>query len=140
MWGGSTAPSGWVLCDGQTGLSTTTYAALFAVIGYTYGGGSGTFYTPDMRSRFPMGKGAFNNTLGGSDGRADNGLGSGRGPIHTHGINDTVLADSQNTSTGGSAGRLQGSAGNITHNHGGNTHNSDGGAIPYMVLNFIIKT
>lgn len=40
-WGGSTAPSGWLFCDGSA-ISRTTYAALFAVIGTTYGSGDGT--------------------------------------------------------------------------------------------------
>ena len=56
MFGGTEAsvPVGWVLCDGQ-GLSTTTFADLFAVIGYEYGGSGGTFKVPDYQSnnKFP---------------------------------------------------------------------------------------
>jgi microcystin-dependent protein len=51
---GATAPTGWLMCDGNL-LSTTAYAALFAVIGYTYGGSGSQFAVPDMRNRFPMG-------------------------------------------------------------------------------------
>jgi len=49
---GSSAPSGWLLCYGQA-VSRTTYAALFAVIGTTYGPGDGstTFNIPDLRGR-----------------------------------------------------------------------------------------
>lgn len=54
MYAANTAPSGWLVCDGS-GYSTTTYAALFAVIGYTYGGSSGTFDVPDFRGYFPRG-------------------------------------------------------------------------------------
>lgn len=36
------------ICNGRS-LSTTTYADLFARIGYTYGGSGGTFNLPDMR-------------------------------------------------------------------------------------------
>lgn len=52
-YGGLTAPSGWVLCDG-TALNRTTYADLFSVIGVSFGGGDGTttFNVPDLRGRF----------------------------------------------------------------------------------------
>ena len=45
---GSTAPAGWLVCDGSA-VSRTTYAKLFAVIGTTYGEGDGntTFNLPD---------------------------------------------------------------------------------------------
>ena len=46
----STAPSGWLLCDGSS-LSAATYATLFAIIGYSYGGGSSNFTLPDLRGR-----------------------------------------------------------------------------------------
>ena len=41
VWAGSTAPSGFLLCQGQA-VSRTTYSALFAVVGTTYGAGNGT--------------------------------------------------------------------------------------------------
>ena len=40
-----TAPSSWLACDGDT-LDTTTYATLFAVIGYEYGGSGTSFDLP----------------------------------------------------------------------------------------------
>lgn len=48
-WGGSTAPAGWLICDGAA-ISRTLYAGLFAVIGETYGAGDGstTFNLPDV--------------------------------------------------------------------------------------------
>ena len=51
MFGGSTAPTKWVLCDGRA-ISRTNYAALFQKIGTTYGSGNGstTFNVPDMRT------------------------------------------------------------------------------------------
>jgi hypothetical protein len=50
-WGGSTAPSGWLLCDGSA-VSRETYAALFAVVGTTYGSGNGstTFTLPNSKT------------------------------------------------------------------------------------------
>jgi microcystin-dependent protein len=64
-YGGATAPAGWLLCDAAA-ISRTTYARLFAVIGTGYGIGDGTttFNVPEMRDRFPLGKGTNNATLG----------------------------------------------------------------------------
>lgn len=51
-YAGAAAPSGWLLCDGSA-ISRTTYAALFAVVGTSFGSGDGstTFNLPDMRGR-----------------------------------------------------------------------------------------
>lgn len=48
-YGGSTAPDGYLLCDGSA-VSRTTYSALYAVIGTTYGSGDGnsTFNLPNL--------------------------------------------------------------------------------------------
>jgi microcystin-dependent protein len=56
---GSVAPSGWVWALG-TAVSRTTYAALFAVIGTTYGAGDGstTFNLPDLQGRVIAGYGS----------------------------------------------------------------------------------
>lgn len=54
-FGGSSAPSGYLMCYGQS-VSSTTYTALFSVIGYTYGGSSGSFTIPDCRGRVTAGK------------------------------------------------------------------------------------
>lgn len=52
----STAPTGWLKANGQL-VSRTTYAALFAAIGTTYGAGDGstTFALPDLRGEFIRG-------------------------------------------------------------------------------------
>lgn len=51
-----TVPDGFLLCNGAT-VSRTTYAALFAVIGTTYGEGNGTttFDLPNLTDRFIQG-------------------------------------------------------------------------------------
>lgn len=51
-WNKSSVPSGYLLEDGRA-VSRTTYSALFAVIGTTYGAGNGstTFNLPDSRGR-----------------------------------------------------------------------------------------
>jgi microcystin-dependent protein len=52
----NSAPFGWLAADG-TAVSRTTYAALFAAIGTTYGAGTGgtTFNLPDLRGIFVRG-------------------------------------------------------------------------------------
>lgn len=64
----STAPAGWLKANGSA-ISRTTYSALFAAIGTTFGAGDGstTFNLPDMRGEF---------IRGWDDGR---GVDSGRG-------------------------------------------------------------
>lgn len=59
---GTTAPAGWLLCDGSV-ISRTTYANLFSVIGNSCGNGNGstTFNLPDFRGRFLRG---FDGTAG----------------------------------------------------------------------------
>lgn len=56
FYAGSTAPAGWVKANGAA-LSRATYAALFAAIGTTFGGGDGvsTFTLPDLRGEFLRG-------------------------------------------------------------------------------------
>jgi microcystin-dependent protein len=50
----STTPNGWIKCNGAS-LNTTTYAALFSVIGYSYGGSGAGFNVPDLRGEFIRG-------------------------------------------------------------------------------------
>jgi microcystin-dependent protein len=57
-YGGASAPTGYLLCDGSA-VSRTTYSALFAAISTTFGSGDGstTFNLPDLRGIFPRGAG-----------------------------------------------------------------------------------
>ena len=88
-YAGSTAPDGYLMCDGQA-VSRTTYAALFAAIGTTYGAGDGstTFNLPDLQGRFPLGAGAGNGltarTVGQKDGEEVHALTADEMPAHTH--------------------------------------------------------
>lgn len=52
----NTAPTGWLKANGAT-ISRSTYAALFAAIGTTFGAGDGstTFTIPDLRGEFIRG-------------------------------------------------------------------------------------
>jgi len=52
-YGGTTAPDGWMICNGDQ-VSKTTYSELYAVIGDSFKGAkadpaSGNFYLPDLR-------------------------------------------------------------------------------------------
>tara|TARA_R100000655_G_scaffold40184_2_gene75824 strand:+ start:80 stop:1498 length:1419 start_codon:yes stop_codon:yes gene_type:complete len=105
-YAGTSAPTGFLLCDGSA-VSRSTYAALFGVIGETYGAGDGssTFALPDLRGRIVAGKddmggsaaSKLTNQSGGVDGDA---LGAKGGsetqalveanlPAHTHTFSDT---------------------------------------------------
>jgi len=49
----TTIPDGYLECDGRA-ISTTTYARLFLVIQYVYGGSGSTFNLPNMQGRIPL--------------------------------------------------------------------------------------
>ena len=91
---GSTAPTGWLLCQGQA-VSRTTYAKLFSVIGTTFGSGDGstTFNLPDARGRVLVGVGESsatghtNHTLGQKGGEETHKLTVSEMPSHNHTYN-----------------------------------------------------
>ena len=73
QFAGSSAPGGYLACDG-TAVSRTTYADLFAVVSTTYGVGDGstTFNLPDARGLVMVGAGAHG-TMTRANGTAYNG-------------------------------------------------------------------
>jgi len=89
MYASTTAPSGWLSCDGSAVLRAT-YSALFAIIGTTYGSGNGstTFNLPDMRGRTPIGTGTgtglTGRNLGQTGGAETHTLTTSQMPSHTH--------------------------------------------------------
>ncbi len=90
MVGFNFAPIGWALCNGQT-LSISSNAALFALLGTTFGGnGTSTFQLPDLQGRVPLhvgnGAGLPAYTWGQSGGSAAVTLLSPNLPLHTHPI------------------------------------------------------
>lgn len=149
MWTTATAPSGYLLCNGNT-VSRTTYAALFAVIGTIYGAGNGTttFNLPDLRGVFPRG---LDNGRGLDAGRTLGSYQDSDNKSHNHGVNDPghVHGGVQNgtASTGRSTSVDQPPAvfsyGNTWAAATGIWLSASGGAESRprnVALNFIIKT
>lgn len=111
-WSDSSLPTGFLECNGAA-VSRTTYAALFAIVGTTYGAGDGstTFNVPDLQDNVAVGK-----------------------------SNNKALASSGGANTVTSTGNVAGSTANATlteaqlasHNHpslaAGFTPNGPGGA------------
>jgi microcystin-dependent protein len=90
---GTTAPTGWALCDGQTLDGTQPqFAALFAAIGQTYGGTGNDFLLPDLRGRVAMGagqgSGLTNRLVAQTLGTETHTLTVAQMPSHSHGVND----------------------------------------------------
>lgn len=80
----SAAPTGWLKANGAL-VSRTTYAALFAAIGTTFGAGDGatTFALPDLRGEFPRG---WDDGRGVDAGRAFGSAQAGQLGAHNHGL------------------------------------------------------
>ena len=145
-YAGNTAPTGYALCNGSA-VNRTAQAALFAVIGTTYGIGDGstTFNLPDLRGRVVAGLGesllgATPDTLGENNGLiADTKthlLTVGEMPAHDHGGSSSEVIDSNGTEllipgAGAFSFTALPSAG------GGLAHNN---VQPTIILNYIIKT
>lgn len=88
QFAGSSAPTGWLLCDG-TAVSRTTYASLFSAIGTAYGAGDGstTFNLPNLKGRVPVGRDAAQtefDALGETGGAKTHTLTTAEMPSHTH--------------------------------------------------------
>jgi len=159
MWGTGTAPTGWLLCTG-TAVSRTTYAALFAVIGTTFGVGDGstTFNVPNYTNRMPYGT-----TLASTGGSADAVVVSHTHTAtvtdpqhkHTEGFAGQNSTSAFGTTTTGSVGNVNSQSGTSTDFHAFTSTESTGISVsnatagvsgtnanlpPYLGINFIIKT
>jgi microcystin-dependent protein len=111
QYAGSTAPTGYLLCQGQS-VSTTTYSSLFDVIGYAYGGTGSSFNLPNLQNRIPVGKGpdAEFDTLGETGGSKTNTLLAANLPLHSH--SGTTNHETQTHSHSGTT-----SDQNVIHTH-----------------------
>lgn len=142
---GTTAPAGYLLCQGQA-VSRATYANLFTVIGTTWGAGDGTttFNIPDFRRRVAVGSGGtatatLGNAIGNIGGEEDHALTTSEIPSHTHSFTDTYGRQSGGYRGGGGSNALEYniSSGASTNAAGGNgAHNN---IQPSVVVNKIIK-
>jgi len=131
---GSSAPSGWLTCDGSA-VSRSTYADLFTAISTTYGVGDGstTFNLPDLRRRTPVGTGS-SDTLGDDDGVAYASRSATLThsiPAHNHGMNHTHTLPAHyhgmgagatlNITSSGGGGQTGNNS--VNHTHSGTTGN-----------------
>jgi microcystin-dependent protein len=149
MWPTASAPTGYLLCNG-TAVSRTTYAALFAVIGTTFGVGdnSTTFNLPNYTNRVPVGAGGLYATAatGGSKDAivvSHTHTATVTDPGHSHQTGSTT------TDTGFNSARSTGTSGVATSTAttgitvGISTTGSSGtdaNMPPYLAINYIIKT
>lgn len=140
----ATLPSKWLPCTGLA-ISRTTYAALFAVIGTTFGGGDGstTFNIPTLSNRFPKMYSPSNptgeNAIGGTGGLNTVTLDISEIPAHTH-------AQRVQPNSGASTNRIQAqTASGATQDSALPTGSAGGGGShenrpPFLSLEFMIYT
>ncbi len=150
-YGGASAPTGWLLCDGSA--INASYTELIALVGAN---------APDMRGRFPIGDNA-SLTLLGTGGSAT--IAEANLPAHTHGVgtlatasagshqhtyvdrnhDDSVAVDTGFDYTVGyvqTQNRTTDAAGAHTHTLSGSTASTGSGTAyypPYLAVNYIIK-
>jgi len=123
MWPTASAPAGFLLCNGAA-VSRTTYAALFAVTGTTFGAGDGstTFNLPNYAGRMPIGVGS-GYSLAGTGGSATTTLSVGNLPSHSHNYSGT---------TGGTSNGHTHTISDPGHAHSITTGNSGSYGGPYI--------
>ena len=151
-YGGTSAPSGWLLCYGQA-ISRTTYADLFTAIGTTYGSGDGstTFNLPDLRGRVVAGQddmggssanrltnqsgGLNGDTLGATGGAETHTITTGQLPSGHYYLKTNVIARVDNYANFNNNPYVPNFTNNLTAG-GGSAHNN---VQPTIILNYIIK-
>jgi len=160
-WSSASVPTGFLECNGQT-VSRSTYSALFAIVGTTYGAGDGssTFLVPNLGDNVPVGK--SNNKALGSTGGANTVSSTGNvgGSTANATLSTAQLASHSHSWTAGSPGVPYtnpvspgpGSTGtkntNNTGSGSGHSHNmsanfsGDATSVlqPYLTIIYIIKT
>jgi len=159
-WSDSSVPTGFLECNGAA-VSRSTYSALFAIVGTTYGAGDGssTFNVPDLQDNVPVGK--SNNKALASTGGANTVASTGNvgGSTANATLSTAQLASHSHPialSAPGPAGGLAyipgGSGGNINSANAGSgsghshnmsaTFSGDSTSVlqPYLAIIYIIKT
>jgi microcystin-dependent protein len=160
-WTDSSVPSGFLECNGSA-VSRTTYAALFAIVGTTYGVGDGstTFNVPDLQDNLPIGKSgtkAVGSTGGANTVQATGNvtgstanatLTSPQIASHSHSASSKSPGSPSNAEMPYSgffanSGNLGGTGGGGGHSHNMSaTFTGDSTSViqPYLTLIYIIKT
>ena len=158
-WTDSSVPSGFLECNGAA-VSRTTYSALFAIIGTTYGAGDGssTFNIPDLQDKVAVSKSNNKNlastggantvtstgNVGGSTANAT--LSTSQLASHSHSGGASIIdasftgnpnASGANSANTGNAGSGSGHSHNMSA-----TFSGDATSVlqPYLTVIYIIKT
>lgn len=134
-YGGATAPSGWLLCDG-TSYAVATYPDLAALLADAYGGDGGTnFNVPDLRQAFPLVKASSGtgSAIGDTGGSIDHDhtlpSHTHSEPAHTHSITGHTHTN-PDTASDGSHSHTQGTTGSDGgHSHTGGSHTHTDGSL-----------
>ena len=158
-WSSASVPTGFLECNGQT-VSRSTYSALFAIVGTTYGAGDGssTFLVPNLADNVPIGKspgkalastGGANTVsstgnVGGSTANAT--LSTPQLSSHNHLIAGQPFGPGNSSRTTGAMGGgiytgNRGDGGGHSHNMSANFSGDATSVLqPYLTLIYIIKT
>lgn len=135
---GSTAPTGFLLCDGSSYLRTD-FPALFAVIGTAFGAVDGTHFNVPPSGTFVVSKNAGTfSTIGATGGAESQAL-----PNHLHSVSLTTGTPSATSSMTASSTAV--ASATHTHSVSGNTGNPTASPTiptlpPYVVMQRIIKS
>lgn len=127
-YGGSSAPSGWLLCQGQS-LAKADYPLLFTAIGTIYGSADGTHFSlPDMRGQVAVGLKSGDphfGSLGNEYGEQTHTLTLAEIPAYYYGTEQILVNGGSDTNV--AAAPVIG---------GGGSHNN---IQPSLIVNWIIK-
>ena len=155
----TSAPSGWLLCDG-TAVSRTEYSNLYNLVGTTFGAGNGTttFNLPDLSGRSIIGVGTGSGLTarnrGDTGGAENHTLTEAQIPLHGHpyraSYTVTGSPDASTQTNGGfptktaSATTKVAFTGTPSNNQGEQIGGTGGGAShnnmqPFMALSYIIR-
>lgn len=91
----SSAPYGYLLCNGAT-ISKTTYPELFSAIGYRHGGSGDDFKLPDLQGKMLLGV-SSSHSLGSTGGKEKQQLNITHMPAHKHDVK--TYFQKENTTT-----------------------------------------
>ena len=161
-WSSASVPSGFLECNGAA-VSRSTYSALFAIVGTTYGAGDGasTFNLPDLQDNVAIGKsgtkalastGGANTVtstgnVGGSTANATLSVAQLASHSHSGGSSGTVNVSIQPNASIRATPASAGSTGNAGSGSG-HSHNMSANFVgdatsvlqPYLTVIYIIKT